>query len=132
MPFAETVIAVAIHLLVPLGGVGAFFYLCWRMRQSRITSPPFLTFFILFATFGSWLLVFLTALFWHWSGMASLGTLYLVFIAPFVTGALAWRLHKRRQASRFHRCAYILSLGYVPLMLLGILLFFSLRHFAFR
>jgi hypothetical protein len=48
-----------------------------------VVSPPAVPFFVLFFTLGGWLLVLLTAWFWEWSGLASLGMLYLIFIARY-------------------------------------------------
>ncbi len=75
-------------------------------------------------------MIFLTALFWEWSGMASLGFFYLVLVAPFVTAALAWSLHRRRALSGFHRSAFVASVGYSSLMLATILGWIGIRIFA--
>jgi hypothetical protein len=129
MPLSKVITAVTIHLLVPLLGVVAFLLLCRQMSRAQIPSPPYFSWFVLFGTFGGWLLVVLTALFWEWSGMASIGVFGLVLIAPFVTAALALGLRKRRTLSRFHRSAFAASVGYSGLMLatvlgwLGVLIF---------
>jgi heme O synthase-like polyprenyltransferase len=75
----------------------------------------------LFATFGGWLVLLLTALFWEWSGMASLGFLYLVLVAPVGTAALAWSLYRRRAMSGFHRSAFVASISYSGLVLATLL-----------
>ena len=106
------VVGVAINLFIPLLGVIAYFLLCRRMRRIGIRSPPYLSYFILFATFGGWLLVALTGLFSEWSGMASLGFAALVFVAPFVTTGVAFSLRNRRALSGFHRGAYLASAAY--------------------
>jgi hypothetical protein len=56
-----------------------------------VVSPPVVPFFVLFFTLGGWLLVLLTAWFSEWSGLASLGMSYLIFIAPVLTAVLSWR-----------------------------------------
>jgi len=111
------VAAVGIHLLVLLLGMIVFALLCRRMRRTHIPSPPFVSYFILFATFGGWLMVCLTALFWNWSGMASLGVFSLILVAPFVTAGVAFSLRNRRTLSAFHRSAYVASLAYSGLAL---------------
>jgi hypothetical protein len=113
----ELITAIGIHLLVPLLGVIFFAVICRRMQRTQIPSPPFVSYFILFATFGGWLMVCLTALFWKWSGTASLGVFGLVSVAPFVTAGIAFNLRKRRTLSAFHRGAYIASIGYSCLAL---------------
>jgi hypothetical protein len=108
--------AIAIHSFVPFAGLVAFVLLCRRMWQSNIPSPPYLAWFVLFATFGGWLLVALTALFWEWSGMASIGILALAFVAPLMTTAVAWRLRTGRALSHFHRRAFAASAAYSVVM----------------
>jgi len=116
MPLSKIVAAISVNIFVPLFGVIAFVLLYRRMRRANIPSPPFAHYFILFVTYGGWLMVFLTALFWEWSGMASLGFFYLVLIAPFVTAGVAFSLRSRYALSVFHRVAYVASLVYSGLM----------------
>ena len=108
---------IGIHVLVPLLGLTAFVLLCRKMRRNHIQSPPFLCWLVLFATFGGWLMVGLTALFWDWSGMASLGVAVLILLAPFLTAGVAIRLRKRQTLSAFHRSAYFASVAYCCLTL---------------
>lgn len=116
MALSKTIAAIGVNILVPLLGVIVFVFLCRRMRRTHIPSPPLVQYFILFATYGGWLIVFLTALFWEWSGIASLGFFYLVLIAPFVTAGVAFSLRSCYALSVFHRVAYIASLVYSGLM----------------
>ncbi|HRI16719.1 MAG TPA: hypothetical protein PLX89_27310 [Verrucomicrobiota bacterium] len=129
MPLSKVITAVAIHLVVPLLGVVAFLLLCRRMWRAQIPSPPFISFFVLFGTFGGWLLVLLTALFWEWSGMASIGVFSLVLVAPFVTAAFALALRSQRVLSAYHRSAFAASLGYSGLMLATVLGWLGVRIF---
>src|SRR5882724_11427396 len=92
MPISKIIAGIAVNILVPLLGGVAFILLCRKMRRMDIQSPPFFYLFILFSTYGGWLMVGLTALFWEWSGVASLGCLYLLLIAPFVTSGIAFSL----------------------------------------
>jgi hypothetical protein len=121
MPLSKIIAGLSVNLLVPFLGVMFFLSLCRWMWRAQIQSPPFLSYFILFATYGGWLMVFLTALFWEWSGMASLGVFYLVLVAPFITLVLAWRLHRRRILSVFHRSAFAASIVYSGLILVTVL-----------
>ena len=107
---------VGIHVLVPLVGLTVFVLLCRKMQRTT-QSPPFLSYFILFAIFGGWLMVCLTALFWRWSGLASIGVAALVLVAPFVTAGVAIHLRSRRPKSAFHRGAYFASIAYCCLTL---------------
>ena len=117
----ELITGIGIHLVVPLLGVIVFLVLCRRMQHTQIPSPPFLSYFILFATFGSWLMVCLTALFWTWSGMASLAVFGLMLVAPFVTAGIALYLYlwDRHNLSAYHRGAYLASIAYSCLVVLG-------------
>jgi hypothetical protein len=130
MPLSKIIAEVGVNLVTPFLGVVAFVLLCRWMWRARIESPPFLSWFILFATFGGWLMILLTALFWEWSGMASLGFFYLVLVAPFVTAALAWSLHRRRALSGFHRSAFVASISYSGLVLATFLGWLGVRLFA--
>jgi hypothetical protein len=95
------------------------------MIEAGIPKPPIVPFFILFATYGGWLIVGLTFLLWYWSGMATLGLAYLIFIAPIVMLALAVLLYKRRNLSQFHFSAFSASAVYI-LLPLGVWIFRSL------
>jgi hypothetical protein len=119
---SKIIAAIGVNLVIPLLGVIAYGLLCRRMWRMQIASPPFLSYFILFATFGGWLMVLLTALFWEWSGMASLGVFYLVLIAPFLTAFLAWKLNGRRALSGFHQSAFVASISYSCLIVVAIFL----------
>ena len=83
-------------------------------------SPPTIPFFILFATFGGWLLVVLTAWLWEWSGMSSIGMIYLILVAPVVTTVMFWNLRSQRTLSAFHRCAFVLSGTYTGFIIIAV------------
>lgn len=121
MALSEIITAMAIHLIVPFVGVVVFLLLCHRMSQAQVPSAPYFSWFVLFGTFGAWLLVVLTALFWKWSGMASIGVFGLLLVAPFTTAAVAFSLRTRRGLSQFHRGAFYASVGYSGLMLITVL-----------
>lgn len=86
------------------------------MRAAQIERPPVFPLFIIFATYGGWLIVLLTMLLWYWSGMAVLGLIYLVFIAPVVMTVLAVLLYRQRRLSRYHFASFIAS-GIYPCIL---------------
>ena len=129
MPLSKIIVGVGINLVVPFLGVVAFILFCQWMWKTRIQSPPFFSYFILFSIFGGWLVVLLTALFWESSGMAALGLFYLVLIAPFATAVVAWCLRRRRALSSFHRSAFIICIGYsilIPAIILILLLAYAM------
>src|SRR3954454_15085481 len=102
----DWITVIAVNILIPLLGVICFAALCRRMQRAQLQSPPFFSYFILFATYGGWLVVCMTALFWKWSGMASLGVAALILVAPFLTAGVAFGLRNRQTLSSFHRGAY--------------------------
>ena len=110
----------SIYVVTPLLGVAAYALLLRKMRASGIESPPTVPFFILFLTLGGWLLVLLTAWLWEWSGMASLGTLYLLLVAPVLTGVMSWKLRSQRTLSTFHQCALLLSGAYTCFVIVAV------------
>lgn len=114
----EEIRFILIHVVVPLFGVGFFLLLRQRMLLADIEEPPVKLLFILFATYGALIVLILTALFWYWSGMATVGLAYLIFVAPILTLGLAVALYRRRRLSTYHAAVFWLSLGYVPCLIL--------------
>jgi len=111
----EIVIALIIHLFVPLAGLSSYILLVRKINKEKILNAPIIELFAAFATYGGLLLVFLTAVFWKWSGMASLGTFYLVLGAPIVMAAIAYSLRKKKEESKYHNITYNLALLYFPI-----------------
>lgn len=103
---------ILMHVFFPVLVLYAFAELRWSMEEKEIESPPTGYLLVLLVTYGGWLMVGLTAFFWYWSGMASLGLLYLVLVAPFVTLVMAIMLYRRRGESAFHRAAFLASVAY--------------------
>jgi drug/metabolite transporter (DMT)-like permease len=100
-------IGVLINLGLPFAGLLTFMWVRYEMRAAQIEQPPTVSLFILFATYGGLLVMVLTMFFWYWSGMATLGFLYLVFVAPIVTIILAVILYRQRRLSRYHFISFI-------------------------
>ena len=117
----EIVRGILINVGVPLGGVLVFVSLCLWMWMARIKRPPLTSFFIIFATYGGWLMIVVTLRFWYWSGMALLGLMYLVLVAPFVMVVLAALTYSRRNLSRFHLVSFVAS-GLYPFLIGALLL----------
>lgn len=119
--------AVLIHLIVPIAGILCFLKIRDDMLEKEIVSPPIIQLFVIFATYGGLLLVFLTALFWYWSGMATLGFFYLLFLAPVVMLALAYQLYSERKLSKFHRATFTASVLYPVIIatIIGVLVIWA-------
>ena len=108
----EIIRAVLIHLVTPAAGLACYLWLCTRMRRQSSPETLYASYFFLFFVFGGWLMILLTALFWLWSGMASIGALFLAFISPFIAAVIAFGLKGVRAVSAFHRWAFWLTLLY--------------------
>ena len=74
-------------------------------RTGALSRTPY---FLIHVFYGGLLLIVLTALFWEWSGMASLGFFACVFLGPVILLFQAWWLRKRMRESRFHVVAVVL------------------------
>jgi hypothetical protein len=108
----EILVAIFIHLVVPIAGLGLFLRLRSKMTKEEILNPPTVELFIIFATYGGLLLMTLTSLFWKWSGLASLGAFYFITGAPVIMGLIAYRNYKRRHESKYRYWIYTLGLLY--------------------
>ena len=73
----QILVALFIHLVVSAVGVVPDAFFCRHALRQGASTIFLVELFSLFFIYGGWLL---TALFWEWSGMASLGALFLLFI----------------------------------------------------
>tara|TARA_R110002033_G_scaffold164425_1_gene201929 strand:+ start:562 stop:951 length:390 start_codon:yes stop_codon:yes gene_type:complete len=112
MTLKEIIIALTIHLFIPLAGFLYFRQLKNRMKNKNIKDAPTAELFIIFATYGGMMLVALTTLFWKWSGLASLGTFYLIIVAPILMGLIAYRNRENKEKSKYHNWTYKSGLLY--------------------
>jgi uncharacterized membrane protein YidH (DUF202 family) len=126
MTLKEIIIAVIIHLVLPLAGLVYFFRLKKQMKSENVPNAPTIELFLVFATYGGLLLVVLTTLFWQWSGMASLGVFYLILGAPIVMGIIAYRHRKTKTISKYHKSTYLSGVLYFAIITVSFfVLFFS-------
>ena len=116
MSWIEIVTALGIHVMVPLIGIYFFIRLIRKIEQSEIPDPPYISMFMIFATYGGFLIVVLTTLFWKWSGMASIGYAYLILIAPFLMGYIAISNFKKKEVSIYHEWAYRAGMFFFPIV----------------
>lgn len=112
MTATEIISALTIHLILPLTGLLWFLRVRKQMKNENIPNAPTTELFIIFSTYGGLLLVVLTTLFWLWSGMASLGTFYLILAAPIIMGIIAYRHRNTRTISKYHNWTYLSGLLY--------------------
>jgi len=133
MTIKEIIIALTIHLLLPLIGLFYFIRLRTRMKKEEIQNAPIIELFIIFATYGGLLLVVLTTLLWKWSGMASLGSFYLILGAPIAMGTIAYRHRKIKKDSKYHKWTYLSGILYfiiTPLVIL--ILWFVIEYLRIK
>ena len=112
----ELLKAVLIHIVLPLAGLVLYLAVVWRMLDKQIDEPPVIMFFMIFATWGSLLVLILTRFFWYWSGMATLGFAYLILVAPIIMLIIAIASYLKRGVSGFHRAALVASASYIPII----------------
>ncbi len=112
MTTIEMITVIIIHLLIPIVGLLTYILLIRKIKKEKISNPPNIDFFLIFATYGGLLLVMLTTVFWEWSGMASLGTFYLIIGGPIVMGIIAYRNYRNKGLSKYHILAYKAGLFY--------------------
>ena len=82
------------------------------MNNENIVNAPIIEFLIIFVTYGGLLLVTLTTLFWYWSAEASIGSGYLILVAPIVMGIIAYLNRQKRINSKYHNWVYLSGLLY--------------------
>ena len=117
MTMKQAFVMVFIHLIVPIAGLFFYEWLCKAMKRRSISDPPFISLFFLFLFFGGWLMILLTLLFWKWSGMASLGFFFLVFISPLISVGISIYGRMQRKISSFHEWVFLLSTLYGVLII---------------
>ena len=105
-----------INLVPPVLGLGLYFWLCTKMKAQRFSIWLQFAYFQIFFIYGGLLMVALTTIFWEWSGMASLGCLFLLVPAPLIMIVQTAKIWSFRKRSRFHATAFWLSAVYAPLV----------------
>ena len=114
---SEGLRAVLIHLVLPFAGMLFYLSLVRGMLDRHIEKPPLVSFLVIFATWGAFVVLVLTRFFWYWSGMATLGLFYLILVAPVVTRIRAITSYLNRKRSGFHTAAFVASVCYAPVMI---------------
>ncbi|MDU0370430.1 hypothetical protein [Hymenobacter endophyticus] len=108
-------IPIFIYIVVPIVCLCLHLFLCQWMQKQAI-DPPFWALLLVMISYGGWLIILLTGLFWQWSGMASLGLFYLLFVAPFLMLGTAVSIARQQQLSVYHRWVFRASAGYIPIV----------------
>lgn len=127
MTVREVIIALTIHLILPLVGMIYFIVLTKRMKSENLSKSTTYELFIVFITYGGLLLVTLTTIFWKWSGMASVGAIYLILGAPIAMGIIAYKNKKKKDNSIFYNWIYKAGLFYYLIAPVTFLILFLLE-----
>lgn len=128
MDVKDIIAALTIHLILPLAGLLWFLRLRKQMKDEVIPNAPTAETFLIFSTYGGLLLVALTTLFWKWSAMGTLGTLYLIFVAPILMGIIAYQNRKTRIISKYHNWTYLSGVLYFIITPVAFILLFLMSN----
>lgn len=93
----ETIIPISIYILTPIIGLVLFLFTNKILKPNEKKELYTLKLLIAFVNIGGLTLLLLTTLFWKWSGLASLGTAYLILIAPILMAVIAFDSFKKRK-----------------------------------
>src|SRR5436190_4131109 len=114
MTVLDIFLALTVYIIIPITGMLLFRRLKNKMIDARINNAPITDLTIIFGTYGGLLLLTLTVLIWpsDWSGIASLGTFYLIIVAPIVMGRIAYRHRHGSQISKYHYITFMSGILY--------------------
>lgn len=115
----EAAKALIIHIGIPLAGVLAYMELCRRIRIREIQSPPYVEYFMIFFSYGGWIMIFATLRFWYWSGMATIGFFFLLTVMPLVFMGCTLSLFRNRKTSNYHLVALVCSCLYLVFIIVS-------------
>lgn len=100
------------NLLFPFLGLLAYLKVKKKMAIANIPKPPVTDYFVIFATYGSLLVLILTVMINEWSGAASLSAFYLLIGAPIAMLIIAHSQYINRRISKYHLWALRLAISY--------------------
>ncbi|MCD7712893.1 MAG: hypothetical protein LUJ25_09400 [Firmicutes bacterium] len=119
---------------IPIAGVVFYFRLLRKMRKEQVERPPRGALFLLFAIYGCLVMEIFMGFCWYWSGMASLGILFLAIFAPVVCGVIALRYRHNTGLSVYHRAVFRMAVGYLlgEAVVIGVGMVWLLVHSLFN
>lgn len=116
---------------IPAAGVVFYFRLLRKMRKEEVDRAPRGSLFLLFVIYGCLAMEIFMGVSWHWSGMASLGILFLAIFAPVVCGVIALRHRYNTGLSLYHRVVFRMAVGYLlgEMVVIGVgVVWFVVKH----
>lgn len=102
MTSLEIISLAIIYLVLPICGLLWFVHFCEKMKREKVANSPIEELFGIFWIYGTLLVVFLSVLFWGWSGVTLLGMIFLVFAAPLLMAWISIRVRKKKGISKYH------------------------------
>jgi hypothetical protein len=106
------IIPAVIYFIIPACGLVLFLVVRASAARRGIGDAPVRTIFLLFVSYGGLLLILLTDWLWYWSGMASLGVAFLIFVATPTLLLQTIRLWRVRRSSSYHFTAWIMAFAF--------------------
>jgi hypothetical protein len=122
----EIIIATFIYFATPIIGMLYFVHLRDKMIKAQIKNPPVIELLLVLAIYGILLILILTALFWEWSGFASLGVIFIVFVAPILMAFISVRLQMEKSSTNYHLALQRAALYYFLIFPVSLFLLFWL------
>ena len=95
-------------------GLSSFAIIDGRLK-SQLSKPPTSQLLLIFAIYGALFLMILHLLTWPYSGMAFLGFLATIIVAPFVGLYVSYSLRQLREESKSHMTLFVLGILYTPI-----------------
>lgn len=116
MTSLEIISVSVIYLVLPICGLIVFLHLCEKMKREKVSNAPVEELFGVFWIYGTLLVVFLSVLFWGWSGVALIGMVFLVFAAPLLMAWISIRIRKKKGVSNYHLLVLNAAMGYFVML----------------
>lgn len=107
------VVPIILYVLIPLLCIRFYIWLIRQMRIKNIADPPFISLLIVILNYEALATIMLTSLIWKWSGLASLGFLYVYFLSPFVVLITTFIQFPTRNISVYHKTLFIFGIFYL-------------------
>lgn len=117
-----------ILFIPPPIGIAAYLFVVRKMRKEQIAKPPIKELFIIFATYGTLLIISLISINNDWSGAASLGAFYLLIVAPILLFSIAYLRFRERKLSVYHRWTFWVSVSYFIVFPVILIILLVLDH----
>jgi len=108
----DTLIPILIYIVTPIVGFILFIKTLIKLSPIQKTKAFTLKLFLSFSILGGLLLLFLTILFWKWSGMASIGSIFLILFAPIIMGVIGFESYRKLEIDSGEKILFRFSIAY--------------------